>query len=254
MPSKPRNHGKLKGKNYAASKAGNWFLGTELDKRVRKDGVVSVTQSPGTLNTKGWDAVPLMKFLSRPFMHDPIFGAYTECKSNSFVYLLTSTKLTRRCQCGADSAQMSRLKMEESLPFPGEDGKDFLSDSQLIFRPETAIEELGSQAVAQRFESARFLPRRCSLSRFSEFDSNLMTGIRTQTSFVSRVSNRRKKGELVLPPNSGIGVTRKQKPTLHLDHDTMSNTFFRLLTNRDFRICRLASFIKLFHYQSYLPK
>jgi NAD(P)-dependent dehydrogenase (short-subunit alcohol dehydrogenase family) len=72
-------HGKTIEYNYSASKAGNWLLASELDKRIRKDGILSVVQNPGSLNTKGWDTVPWVgKMLFKPFMHEPKMGAYTE--------------------------------------------------------------------------------------------------------------------------------------------------------------------------------
>jgi NAD(P)-dependent dehydrogenase (short-subunit alcohol dehydrogenase family) len=75
----PGNHSKDKARNYSASKAGNWLLASEFDKRTRKDGIVCVTQSPGTLKTKGWDGSPwAMRVLMTPFMHEPKMGAYTE--------------------------------------------------------------------------------------------------------------------------------------------------------------------------------
>lgn len=75
----PGKHHADKDRNYAASKAGNWFLASELDKRVRINGVVSITQNPGLLYTKGWDPVPgWVKFLVLPFLHEPKMGAYTE--------------------------------------------------------------------------------------------------------------------------------------------------------------------------------
>lgn len=72
-------HGKTIEANYSASKAGNWLLTSEFDKRIRKDGIVSVTQTPGTLKTRGWDSAPfMMKMLMKPFIHEPKMGAYTE--------------------------------------------------------------------------------------------------------------------------------------------------------------------------------
>lgn len=68
---------KDKARNYAASKAGNWFLASEFDKRTRKDNVVCIAQNPGTLRTDGWNKVPLMKVLCSPFMYEPKYGAYT---------------------------------------------------------------------------------------------------------------------------------------------------------------------------------
>ncbi|KAH8596813.1 hypothetical protein B0O99DRAFT_509324 [Bisporella sp. PMI_857] len=64
---------------YSSSKAGNWLLASEFHKRLTKFGIVSVTQSPGTLKTKGWDKVSRLECATMwPFMHEPIMGAYTE--------------------------------------------------------------------------------------------------------------------------------------------------------------------------------
>ncbi|KAL6712906.1 hypothetical protein ACLMJK_009461 [Lecanora helva] len=74
----PGKHPADKNRTYAASKAGNWFLASELDKRVRNDGVVSITQNPGNLWTKSWDPVPSwVKFFLSLFLYEPKMGAYT---------------------------------------------------------------------------------------------------------------------------------------------------------------------------------
>jgi NAD(P)-dependent dehydrogenase (short-subunit alcohol dehydrogenase family) len=75
----PGKHNMDKNWTYSASKAGNWFLASELDKRTRKDGLVSVVQNPGNLATKAWDPVSgFAKFLMSPFLYDAKYGAYTE--------------------------------------------------------------------------------------------------------------------------------------------------------------------------------
>ena len=54
-------------------------MASELDKRVRKDGLVSVVQNPGNIATKGWDPVSWSgKLLIAPFLYDTKHGAYTE--------------------------------------------------------------------------------------------------------------------------------------------------------------------------------
>ena len=74
----PGKHSTDKHRNYSASKAGNWFLASEFEKRLWNDGIVSVAQSPGTLRTKGWDATPwIVRLLMTPMFHPPIMGAYT---------------------------------------------------------------------------------------------------------------------------------------------------------------------------------
>ena len=64
---------------YSASKVANWFMAAELDKRIRKDGVVCITQNPGNLRTKAWDPAPyVMKLVMSPFMYTAKYGGYTE--------------------------------------------------------------------------------------------------------------------------------------------------------------------------------
>lgn len=68
-----------KARNYSASKAGNWMLSSELDKRSLKYGIACVTQSPGTLRTKAWGNISwAMSVMMAPFFHEPKMGAYTE--------------------------------------------------------------------------------------------------------------------------------------------------------------------------------
>lgn len=75
----PGKHSKDMNRNYSASKAGNWFLASEFDKRYAKEGIVFVVQNPGTLKTKGWDGTPwLVRQLMRPLFYPPKMGAYTE--------------------------------------------------------------------------------------------------------------------------------------------------------------------------------
>ncbi|KAF8862052.1 NAD(P)-binding protein [Acephala macrosclerotiorum] len=40
--------------NYAISKVANWYLASELHRRVQKDGIVSICQNPGNLKTAIW--------------------------------------------------------------------------------------------------------------------------------------------------------------------------------------------------------
>jgi NAD(P)-dependent dehydrogenase (short-subunit alcohol dehydrogenase family) len=71
----PGNFSKDSNRNYSSSKAGDWFLASEFDKRIRKDGVLCVAQSPGTLKTKGWDAVPWAEpALMSLVWHEPKMG------------------------------------------------------------------------------------------------------------------------------------------------------------------------------------
>ncbi|KAB8265824.1 NAD(P)-binding protein [Aspergillus pseudonomiae] len=74
----PGKHNQDKAHNYSASKAGNWFLASELHKRTARAGITSVAVNPGNLRTKGWDGVPFMvRTLLSPFLHGPEKGAYT---------------------------------------------------------------------------------------------------------------------------------------------------------------------------------
>jgi NAD(P)-dependent dehydrogenase (short-subunit alcohol dehydrogenase family) len=73
----PGNHSKDKARNYSASKAGDWLLASEFDRRIRKDGIACIALSPGTLKTKGWDKSLFLKLLFTPFLYEPKMGAYT---------------------------------------------------------------------------------------------------------------------------------------------------------------------------------
>jgi NAD(P)-dependent dehydrogenase (short-subunit alcohol dehydrogenase family) len=74
----PGQHGMERNANYSSSKAGNWLLASELDRRVRKENVLSVAFHPGTLNTKGLTRAPLwMQWMLKPFSYKPVYGAYT---------------------------------------------------------------------------------------------------------------------------------------------------------------------------------
>lgn len=65
--------------DYAASKAGNWFLATEAARRWGASGVINVCQNPGNLYTGMYDNEPalLMFFLKRFVLYETRYGAYT---------------------------------------------------------------------------------------------------------------------------------------------------------------------------------
>ncbi|KAI9847596.1 MAG: hypothetical protein M1837_002170 [Sclerophora amabilis] len=64
---------------YAQSKVGNYFLGSEFARRLADDGIISVTFNPGNLSTALMRHAPtLLDLFMKPFLHLPIFGAYTE--------------------------------------------------------------------------------------------------------------------------------------------------------------------------------
>lgn len=64
--------------DYATSKAGNWFLAAEGARRWGSDGILSVTQNPGMINTTVWKHQPnwLMAAL-QPTFYPARMGAYT---------------------------------------------------------------------------------------------------------------------------------------------------------------------------------
>jgi NAD(P)-dependent dehydrogenase (short-subunit alcohol dehydrogenase family) len=74
----PGQYGQDQHRNYSSSKAGNWFLASELDRRVRDKNVLCLAEHPGTLKTKGWHKAPLtMKAAMYFFIHEPKMGALT---------------------------------------------------------------------------------------------------------------------------------------------------------------------------------
>lgn len=75
----PGKHSDDMNRNYSGSKAGNWFLASEFDRRCAKDGIVAVVQSPGTLRTPGWNGTSfLVRTMMAPLFYPPKMGAYTE--------------------------------------------------------------------------------------------------------------------------------------------------------------------------------
>lgn len=65
--------------NYTVTKVGNWFLGSETAKQVHRAGILCVTQNPGNLKTNLLRTAPtLMRWTSRPLLHEAKMGAYTE--------------------------------------------------------------------------------------------------------------------------------------------------------------------------------
>jgi NAD(P)-dependent dehydrogenase (short-subunit alcohol dehydrogenase family) len=75
----PGKHSDNMDRNYSGSKAGNWFLASEFDRRYAKDGIVAVVLNPGTLRTPGWNGTPwLVRTMMAPIFQPPKMGAYTE--------------------------------------------------------------------------------------------------------------------------------------------------------------------------------
>ena len=66
-------------KNYVISKTGNWFLASEMARKVEIHGILSLTQNPGSLKTnllrhQSW----VYRLAVSPLLHNPKMGAYTE--------------------------------------------------------------------------------------------------------------------------------------------------------------------------------
>lgn len=65
-------------RSYASSKAGNYFLGAIFAKKLKDDGIVSLTINPGNLRTQTYDRLPkALVWLISPLLYHPKFGAYT---------------------------------------------------------------------------------------------------------------------------------------------------------------------------------
>lgn len=65
-------------RNYAISKAGNWFLAAQFAQRLGPQGVVVLTQNPGNLRTAIFDDVPKpIVWASYPVLFKSIDGAHT---------------------------------------------------------------------------------------------------------------------------------------------------------------------------------
>jgi NAD(P)-dependent dehydrogenase (short-subunit alcohol dehydrogenase family) len=64
---------------YTLSKTGNWFLASEMGKRVSVDGILSLTLNPGNLSSNLTRHMPrLLIFALKPVLYDSKYGAYTE--------------------------------------------------------------------------------------------------------------------------------------------------------------------------------
>ncbi|KAH8777706.1 hypothetical protein F5883DRAFT_696524 [Diaporthe sp. PMI_573] len=64
--------------DYAVSKAGNWFLAVDGARRWGPEGIVSVTQNPGMINTTVWKHQPnWLMAVMQPTFYPAIMGAYT---------------------------------------------------------------------------------------------------------------------------------------------------------------------------------
>jgi NAD(P)-dependent dehydrogenase (short-subunit alcohol dehydrogenase family) len=65
--------------NYGTSKAANWMLSHEAGQRYAQDGIISVCQNPGNLQTKAYDGQNrFVMMIVNTYLHPPKMGAYTE--------------------------------------------------------------------------------------------------------------------------------------------------------------------------------
>ena len=66
-------------RNYVDSKVGNWFLASSLATQDGSDGILSMTQNPGNLNTELLRYMPrIVGFVTAPLLYTARMGAYTE--------------------------------------------------------------------------------------------------------------------------------------------------------------------------------
>ncbi|KAL8742221.1 MAG: hypothetical protein Q9184_008287 [Pyrenodesmia sp. 2 TL-2023] len=64
--------------NYAISKAGNWMLAAEWNKRAGCEDILSLTQNPGNLSTNIWQHTSkVLRVLLWPVLYKPRNGAHT---------------------------------------------------------------------------------------------------------------------------------------------------------------------------------
>lgn len=64
--------------DYAVSKAGNWLLAVDGARRWGPEGIVSVTQNPGMINTTVWKHQPSwLLAVMQPTFYPAVMGAYT---------------------------------------------------------------------------------------------------------------------------------------------------------------------------------
>ncbi|KAL8718943.1 MAG: hypothetical protein Q9225_003987 [Loekoesia sp. 1 TL-2023] len=65
-------------RNYAMSKAGNWMLAAEWDRRFGHEGILSLTQNPGNLSTNIWQHTSwILRIILKPVLYKPRNGAHT---------------------------------------------------------------------------------------------------------------------------------------------------------------------------------
>ncbi|TGO91502.1 hypothetical protein BPOR_0026g00260 [Botrytis porri] len=71
-------HPKDQVKDYNNSKIGNWFLASELAKKVGEFGILSVSQNPDNLKTNLMRNAKSMYHAAWPLLYKAKMGAYTE--------------------------------------------------------------------------------------------------------------------------------------------------------------------------------
>ena len=67
------------GVKYNITKAGNIYQGSELARRTKGEGIISVALNPGANKSEATRHYPVwMRWLASWFMYEPVYGAYTE--------------------------------------------------------------------------------------------------------------------------------------------------------------------------------
>ena len=99
------------GIDYAQSKVGNWWLAVEAARRYASDGIVSVAQNPGQLDTDVWRYQPWwLMMLLRPTLHPQRMGAYT------MLYAAFADGLTAGENSGAYVMPWGRIRAWHECP------------------------------------------------------------------------------------------------------------------------------------------
>lgn len=97
-------------RNYAVSKMGNWLLGREMARRYGKDGIVSVTQNPGSVMTGAYGQnSKLVTFFMNRLLYEAKLGGYTELYAGLSPDLMLETN-------GAYIIPWGRVRLDKDCP------------------------------------------------------------------------------------------------------------------------------------------
>lgn len=106
--------------NYATSKAANWMVADEAGKRYGKDGIISVVQNPGNLNTEIYNTQSkFVMFFVRMLLHPTKLGGYTELYAGFSPEITEEQQGGRIIPWGRVQARNPRKDIHEAL----EEGK-----------------------------------------------------------------------------------------------------------------------------------